>query len=336
MESNSKSVYICPVCCGSFSLTNEVTNGNEITAGEFVCTNGHTFAIADGVPDFTWPKDLAITDEKTRQTYDKLADEYDKYADIPFMNFFTDPADIREKVANQLNINEDSKVLEIGAGDGRGATHVAKRLGKNGRYFLQELSPSFLKKSFVRLKEYTDIVEYSIANASYLSFPDNYFDAAFHFGGFSTFSEPERCLSEMARVVKPGGRVIIGDESMAPWLRNTEMGKIMANSNPNYNFEIPFSAIPVIARDVKVEWIMLGGFFLLEFTVGEGEPMGNYHIPIPSEKGGTYWTRYYGKLEGVSDEVKKLAHAARQKSGKSMHDWLEEAIKEAAKKYTED
>jgi hypothetical protein len=81
---------------------------------------------------------------------------------------------------------------------------------------------------------------------------------------------------------------------------------------------------------------MLGGFFLLEFTVGEGEPMGNYHIPIPSEKGGTYWTRYYGKLEGVSDEVKKLAHAARQKSGKSMHDWLEDAIKEAAKKYTED
>lgn len=237
-------------------------------------------------------------------------------------------------MTERLNLKPDSVVLEVGAGDGRGALHVAKRLGKDAKYFLQELSPSFMRKSFERLKDYKDITEFSIANASYIAFPDNFFDAAYHFGGFSTFAETGKCLRELARVVKPGGKVMVGDESMGPWLRNTEFGKIMANSNPNYLFEIPFKEIPVEARDVKVEWIMLGGFFLLEFTVGEGAPVGNYHTPIPSERGGTHWSRYYGNLEGVSDDVKKLAQKARAKSGKSMHDWLEEAIKEAAKKYS--
>jgi len=68
----------------------------------------------------------------------------------------------------------------------------------------------------------------------------------------------------------------------------------------------------------------------LEFTIGEGEPQANYHIPIPSERGGTHWSRYYGHLEGVSDETKKLAHEARKKAGKGMSEWLDEVVKKAA------
>lgn len=75
---------------------------------------------------------------------------------------------------------------------------------------------------------------------------------------------------------------------------------------------------------------MMGAFFLLEFTVGEGEPKANYHIPIPSERGGTHWRRYYGNLEGVSDETKKLAIEARKISGKGMSEWLDEVVKNAA------
>jgi predicted HicB family RNase H-like nuclease len=43
-------------------------------------------------------------------------------------------------------------------------------------------------------------------------------------------------------------------------------------------------------------------------------------------------TRYYGQLEGVSPEVKQLAYLAREKSGKSMHQWLDEVVCEAAKR----
>jgi hypothetical protein len=75
---------------------------------------------------------------------------------------------------------------------------------------------------------------------------------------------------------------------------------------------------------------MMNAFFLLEFTIGEGVPEAEYHMPIPSERGGTHWTRFYGHLEGVSDEAKKLAYEAREKNGISMHDWLDKVVREAA------
>lgn len=332
MKLNNAGTYICPVCLTELDADITQKKGDEIIEGVLTCASGHSFSIANGIPDFTWPKELADIDEETRKTYEKLAAEYDKFAPFPFWTFKADENEVRANMTDRLNIRPDSMVLEIGAGDGRGAEHVAKRLGKDGKFFVQELSPSFLNKSFERLKDYKDIIEFSTANASYLPFAANRFDAAYHFGGISTFGDVKRCLAELCRVVKPGGKVLVGDESMGPWLRNTDFGKIMSNSNPLFRYEIPFQDIPVEARDVKVEWIMMGAFFLLEFTVGEGEPEANYHIPIPSERGGTHWTRYYGNLEGVSDEVKKLAYKAREKSGKSMHDWLEDAIKKAAEK----
>src|SRR5690606_10444335 len=102
------------------------------------------------------------------------------------------------------------------------------------------LSPSFLNRAVERLAPYKNIIELSIANASYLPFPDDYFDAAHHFGGLSTFADVKRCLKELARVVKPGGKVVVGDESMGLWLRDTEFGKIMRNSNPLFNYHIPY------------------------------------------------------------------------------------------------
>lgn len=290
------------------------------------------FPIKEGVPDITWPRELAEIDEQTRRTYEQLAEEYDKFADIPFKTFKTSEKVVREDITERLNLTPSSQVLEIGAGDGRGSEYIAQKLGKDGALYVQELSPAFLKKAMERLKPYQEktTIEFSIANAIYLPFADNTFDAAHHFGGISTFSDVKRCLHEMARVVKPGGKVVVGDESMAPWLRDTEFGKIMVNSNPLLRFEIPYNDIPVEARNVKVEWIMMGAFFLLEFEVGEGEPVGDYFVPIPSQRGGNHWIRYYGQLEGVTDETKKLAYEAQKKSGKSMHEWLEEVVKNAA------
>ncbi len=313
----------------------EITHKSQdkIIRGKFIGNDEkEIYKINNGIPDFTYPKELAQIDETTRANYDKLADEYDKYADIPFQTFYSSQFDEREKMTEKLNLKENSSVLEVGAGDGRGSEHIAKRLGKSAHFYVQELSLAFLKKAIERLSKYekSTTIEYSVASAMYLPFADNTFDAALHFGGVNTFSDQKRFFKEITRVVKPGGKIVVGDESMAPWLRETEMGKIMMNSNPLLQYNIPFDCIPVEARDIKIEWILLGAFFILEFTVGNGEPVANYHIPIPSERGGTHWTRYYGVLECVTPETKRLAQAAREKLGVSMHQWLDMLIKREA------
>lgn len=327
-------IYRCPITLEPLTLEVTKEEEKEVLEGVLLSPNGTKFPISEGIPDLTWPRDLAPSDAEFRETYNRIAEEYEKFADFPFMTFGESQHDLRVKMTDMLNLSEGDKVLEVGSGDGRGSKYMADAIGEGGVLFMQELSPAFLKKSIERVSETPATKHYSVANASYIAFPDNHFDAAHHFGGINTFAEVGRCLKELARVVKPGGKVVVGDESMGPWLRETEMGKIMMNSNPLLRYEIPFDQIPVEARDVRVEWVLKGAFFLLEFTVGEGEPVADYHIPIPSQRGGTHWTRYYGHLEGVTDEAKEMAYRAQKESGVSMHEWLDSLIKRSCEKNT--
>lgn len=327
--------YKCPYSGEDLVLTKTLVKGDDIIEGFLTNSDGITFPIEEGIVDLTWPRSLAVTDKNMRETYEKLANEYYKYADLPFRTFQDDQHAIRLRMLQMMNLNPNDKVLEVGCGDGRGAEYIADFLNEEGALYLQELSRSFLKKAIERIANFSIKKEFSVANASYLSFSDNFFDAAHHFGGINTFGEIQRCLKELARVVKPGGKIVFGDEGIAPWLRNTEMAKIMMNSNPLMKSHIPLDMLPVEARNVKVEWICQGAFYIIEFSIGVGEPEANYKIPIPSVRGGSHWTRYYGNLEGVTDEVKELALKARDKAQVSMHDWLDNVVREAAKRELE-
>jgi SAM-dependent methyltransferase len=175
-------------------------------------------------------------------------------------------------------------------------------------------------------------IEFARATGYYLPFRDDYFDAVYHMGGLNTFADIKRAFSEMARVTRPGGRIVIGDESMPPWLRDTQFGKILMNSNPAYRHEPPFADLPVEARNVVLRWIVGGVFYAFEFEVGTGEPPADFDFEIPGRRGGTHRTRFYGQLEGVTPEAKALAERARSKSGKSMHRWLTDAILQASRR----
>jgi SAM-dependent methyltransferase len=330
MNSRLAAIYTCPVTRSSLQLEVFTAVGDEVVEGSFHNTTGATFRIANGIPDFTWPRVLQESDERTRQSYEGIAQDYDRYAVLPFITYRADENAVRERMVDRLELQTDSKVLEIGCGTGRGAEHLARRLGQAGQLYLQELSPSLLTIAVKKMQARSITAEFSVANGSYLPFPDNYFDAAHHFGGINTFAEIPRCLNELARVVRPGGKVVVGDEGLGPWLRDTEMGKIMSNSNPLLKCEPPLESLPTTATDVQLEYIMMGAFYVIEFRVAEASPVPDYHMQIPSARGGSHWTRYHGQLEGVSDEAKRLAQEARAKAGLSMHDWLERTVRAAA------
>jgi len=169
-----------------------------------------------------------------------------------------------------------------------------------------------------------------------LPFPDGFFDAAFHFGGLNLFSDKRKALSEMARVVRLGGKVVAGDESMAPWLRETEYGKILLNSNHLYSYTTPIEFVPDCARDVCLRWILGNAFYVIDFRVAEGPPPVDLDLPILGARGGTHRTRYYGKLEGVRAETKEKALAAARLRGVSAHEWLDKTVAEAAERDLKD
>lgn len=325
----ARNIYVCPETKGPLNCVPEQMSGDDIISGRLVSESGHVFLIQEGIPDLTFPTNLAGEQKDTLEYYEGAAGVYDDVAHLSFRIQYIDETKARREFVKLLNLNRGSRVLELASGTGRDSENIVSELDGTGQFYLQDLSRAMIVRCREKLSGVSVPVEFSVGNACYLPFPDNYFDAVFSFGGLGVFGDIRQSLKEIVRVSKVGGKVVVGDESMPPWLYETEYGRILLNNNPLFKKAIPFEDVPVEAREVVVRWVIGGVYYLIDFVVGDGEPKADFDLQIPGKRGGTLRTRYYGRLEGVSPETLAMAHEAREKSGKSMHEWLEEAVRSA-------
>lgn len=330
MRFGEEKFYVDPVTHESLTLSDAVRDGDEVVSGVLISPAGHRFEIRNGVPNLVYPFELPAVDREARQQSEDRVEGYDRYLPLTFSTYGEDEQAVRNAMIDKLDLRPGAIVLETGAGTGRDSEIIARRLGADGKLYIQDLSPSFLAKNIERMRGTNAHVEPALANGYYLPFAENSFDACYHFGGINAFGDIKRAFSEMARVTKPGGKVVVGDENMPPWLRETEFARVLMNSNPEFAYPLPLDKLPVEARKTRLEWIIGGVFYVIDFVVGEGEPKADFDFPIPGVRGGTHRTRYYGQLEGVTPEAKRLAYEARAKTGKSMHQWLDEVVRQAA------
>jgi len=114
-------------------------------------------------------------------------------------------------MARQLveKIPENGKVLEIAPGPG----YFCIELAKLGNYQITGLD---ISKSFVEIarKNATKTglkIDFREGNASAMPFEDNTFDFTFCQAAFKNFSEPVKAITEMYRVLRPGGISVIAD-----------------------------------------------------------------------------------------------------------------------------
>ncbi len=321
--------YRDPLNHRPFTLHASAASGEDIQEGYLLAEDGTRYPITNGFADFTFPQSLGDADARARAFYEGRVDDYDRFLHLTFETFGEREDDVREAMVDLLDLREDSVLLEVGCGSGRDSTHLAKRIPR-GRFFAQDLTPQMLIACRERLRDVKAKVDISVANASYLPFADDTFDALFQFGGVGEFGDIQRFFAEAVRVTRKGGRIVVGDESMPPWLRDTEFSKILTFTNPQYAAPLPLPDLPIEARNVHLRWIIGGTFYLIDLTVGEGEPPADFDFPIPGPRGGTRRTRYQGQLEGVTAQTKHLAQRAREKAGTSMHDWLERVVRDAA------
>lgn len=324
---------VCPQTILPLCLKNEVLNEDqEIESGNLL-SNTQNYKIQNGIPVLLNKEDFEKYSYAINLFKEK-ADDYDKYQHLSFETFYQDEMETRTSMIDKLNLQENSKILEINAGTGRDTIIIAPKISKSGQLHVQDISQDMLIKLKEKIKNIKTPIYITQSNACKLPYKNNFFDAVYSFGGvgMNTYADNKQAFAEIIRVVKPGGKVVIGGLSLAPWLRSTTFGKILINHNPHYANEIKFSDFPVEARDLNISWILSGAGFVIDFTVGEGEPEANFDYEIPGVRGGTHKTRFYGQLEGVTIETKELAMKAREKIGTSMHKWLDEIVKREAKK----
>ncbi|STX39951.1 class I SAM-dependent methyltransferase [Legionella feeleii] len=293
---------------------------------KLVCSNGHSFPYLEktNIPVFACEPENA----NDYSVQDAVL-IHDNSFNWVYKTFGTDEASLRKNLVSRLNLSKGQTVLVTGAGSGRDLPFIAHRLEGDGAIYAQDISKQMLSAGVEQYGNRLEGVEifFSISDATNLPFGAHVFDAAYHFGGLNLFPDIQKGISEMVRVVKPGGQVLICDEGLAPWLKKTELGKMLIQNNPLYAYDAPLSFLPQNAQNVKLTWELSHCFYVIDFLVSNTPPPINIDVPHVGKRGGSIRTRYWGQLEGVNPELRDQVYAVAERLGISRVEYLERLLK---------
>jgi SAM-dependent methyltransferase len=144
-------------------------------------------------------------------SYDAVAESF-----AHFTGIVTRP--LAEKMVRLAGLRSSDRVLDVGTGSGIAALSAAGQIDNISVTGI-DLSDGLLSiarrdASRARL---AGRIEFAKADAEVLPFADRSFDAVISLFALMHFPNPERALAEMYRVLKPGGRLVIGIGSGPPW-----------------------------------------------------------------------------------------------------------------------
>jgi demethylmenaquinone methyltransferase / 2-methoxy-6-polyprenyl-1,4-benzoquinol methylase len=108
----------------------------------------------------------------------------------------------RERAADLARVGPGSRALDVATGTGDLAIALARRGA-------DVVGSDFSEGMLARAREKDSGIRWEQGNALALPYPDDAFDASTVGFGARNFSDLERGLGEMARVVRPGGRVVV-------------------------------------------------------------------------------------------------------------------------------
>ena len=114
------------------------------------------------------------------------------------------------KTLEAAGLKEDDWLLDVGCGTGW-AVMQAAQLVPNGKACGIDLSPGMISKA-KELGGNLPNVEFQLADAEAIPYPEESFNGIICTNSFHHYSAPVRALTEMRRVLKPGGRLIIRDQ----------------------------------------------------------------------------------------------------------------------------
>jgi demethylmenaquinone methyltransferase / 2-methoxy-6-polyprenyl-1,4-benzoquinol methylase len=115
----------------------------------------------------------------------------------------------RRAAVKAADLQPGQRVLDCATGTGDLALALARAVGDTGEVIATDFCAPMLKPAPAKAAKAGLRIQFSVADALALPFPEGHFDAATIAFGIRNVDDPVRCLREMARVVKPGGRVVV-------------------------------------------------------------------------------------------------------------------------------
>jgi ubiquinone/menaquinone biosynthesis C-methylase UbiE len=118
----------------------------------------------------------------------------------------------RERLRSVLEPAAGERVLEVGPGTGYYALPVAQWLGPDGRLDVLDVQQEMIDHTLGRAAaEGISNISAARADARQMPYPDASFDAAYLVTVLGEIPDQVAALRELRRVVKPGGRIVVGE-----------------------------------------------------------------------------------------------------------------------------
>jgi len=127
------------------------------------------------------------------------------------------PLITRGHLFEMLDVRPGERILEVGPGIGYYSLSVADRLGPKGKLDILDIQPKMLRQTLraARRRRAGNLVA-SCGSVEALPYRDGVFDGAFLVTVLGEVNDPAAALRELHRVVRPGGRLVVGETLADP------------------------------------------------------------------------------------------------------------------------
>jgi demethylmenaquinone methyltransferase/2-methoxy-6-polyprenyl-1,4-benzoquinol methylase len=143
---------------------------------------------------------------RVREVFDRVADRYDLMNDLMSLGLHRAWKAFAVSVARP---RPGERVLDVATGSGDLARAIGKRVAPHGEVWVTDINLRMLERGRDRLLDEGIAAPAVQCDGERLPFPTGYFDCVTVGFGLRNMTRKESALAEMARVLKPGGRLVV-------------------------------------------------------------------------------------------------------------------------------
>lgn len=158
-----------------------------------------------------------------------------------------------EEIIRQLDLQKDDVVLDVATGTGEPGLTIAGKVPE-GKVVMIDLAEDMLKIARENaVSRGLDNIETKVCDVSELPFPDNTFDAISCRFGYMFFPDLKVATRELARVLKPGGKIAIAVWNVPE--KNFWVTAIMGTIKKHMDIQPPPPDAPGMFRTAKEDLV---------------------------------------------------------------------------------